>query len=52
MGETIFIIEHDMNFVKEVADAIVVLNNGKLLDHGSPKKVLNNPKVIEAYLGE
>jgi len=52
IGETIFIIEHDMNFVKEVADAIVVLNNGKLLDHGSPKKVLNNPKVIEAYLGE
>ena len=51
-GETIFVVEHDMNFVKGVADEVVVLNNGKILASGEPEKVLKNKKVVEAYLGE
>ena len=51
-GETIVIIEHDMNFVMELADEIFVMDEGKVLVSGKPNKIRNNPKVLEAYLGD
>ncbi len=51
-NETILVIEHDMNFIAEIADYIFVIDEGRIIVEGEPKKVLNNKKVLEAYLGE
>lgn len=51
-GETIFFIEHDMDFVRAVADAVIVMEEGRVLTEGSPEAVLKDPRVLEAYLGE
>lgn len=51
-GETILIIEHDMNFIMDLADHIIVLDEGRVLAEGKPKDIQNNKKVLEAYLGE
>ncbi len=50
-GETILLIEHDMDFVRAVADHVVVMDQGKLLAQGTPEVVLKDEKVLEAYLG-
>lgn len=49
---TILLIEHDMKLVGGICEEITVLNFGKELDHGETSKVLNDPQVITAYLGE
>lgn len=49
---TIFLIEHDMNFALNIADNVIVLDEGKVVAKGKPKQIKNNPKVLEAYLGE
>ncbi len=51
-GETILIIDHDMNFIRKLADQVIVLDAGIVLLEGSPQKVLEDPRVLEAYLGE
>jgi branched-chain amino acid transport system permease protein len=51
-GLTIFIIDHDMAMVEQVADHITVLNFGKRIADGTPSDVLRHPDVIAAYLGE
>ena len=51
-GETILLIEHDMNFVMDLADHIIVLDEGKKLVEGTPKKIQDNPHVLEACLGD
>ena len=49
---TILLIEHDMKLVSGICEYLYVLNFGMELAHGEPKVVLNDPKVITAYLGE
>lgn len=51
-GETIFFIEHDMDFVRAVADHVIVMDQGKVLTQGSPEEVLKDQRVLDAYLGE
>jgi len=51
-GETILLIEHDMNFVMDLADKIFVLDSGSVIAEGSPKQIQSNKKVLDAYLGE
>ena len=51
-GVTILLIEHDMKLVQGICEYLYVLNFGKLLAEGTPKKVLNDPAVIKAYLGD
>lgn len=50
-GITIILIEHDMSLVMEVTERIYVLEYGRLIAHGSPQDIKNNPRVIEVYLG-
>lgn len=49
---TILLIEHDMKLVAGICEEITVLNFGQELAQGETSKVLNDPKVITAYLGD
>ena len=50
-GVTIITIEHVMDVLMAVSDRVVVINSGKLLMQGTPTEVVNDEKVIAAYLG-
>lgn len=49
---TILLIEHDMKLVSGICEYLYVLNFGTELAHGTPSEVLNDPRVVKAYLGE
>ena len=48
---SVIVIEHDMQFVAQIADKVTVLHQGKILAEGSVEKVKADPKVVEVYLG-
>lgn len=49
---SIMVIEHDMEFVRQIARQVTVLHQGSVLFEGSMDEVQNDPKVIEVYLGQ
>lgn len=51
-GITILLIEHTMEFVRQVVDYVYVLNFGEVISQGSFEDIENDKQVIKAYLGE
>jgi branched-chain amino acid transport system permease protein len=50
-GMSVLLVEHDMGFVMDLADRIVVLDFGTKIAEGPPQAIKTNPEVIKAYLG-
>ncbi len=50
-GVSFLIVEHDLGFVMQASDRVVVMNEGRVLMDGTPEEVRNDERVIDAYLG-
>ncbi len=50
-NRSVIVIEHDMDFVAQIAHKVTVMHQGRILYEGSMEKVKNDPKVIDVYLG-
>jgi ABC-type branched-subunit amino acid transport system ATPase component len=51
MGKLVVFIEHDIAAVRQVADLVIVMDEGRIIAQGPPKEVLERPEIIEAYVG-
>lgn len=49
---SVIVVEHDMDFVRSIANKVTVLHQGSVLAEGTMTEVQNDPRVIEVYLGE
>jgi neutral amino acid transport system ATP-binding protein len=51
-GMTFLVVEHNMNFVMELCEHIIVMNQGEKIAEGSPQIIQSDPVVLDAYLGD
>jgi urea transport system ATP-binding protein len=51
IGKSVIVIEHDMDFVRQIAHKVTVLHQGRILSEGSADEVKRDPRVIDVYLG-
>ncbi|MEM1981607.1 MAG: hypothetical protein QW788_03520, partial [Candidatus Hadarchaeales archaeon] len=51
-GPAMLIVEHKLAELMKIVDRVIVLNFGEIIAEGTPKEIVKNKKVIEAYLGE
>ncbi|WP_217478453.1 urea ABC transporter ATP-binding protein UrtD [Pararobbsia alpina] len=51
LGKSLVVIEHDMDFVRSIAQRVTVLHQGRVLAEGTVDQIQNDPRVIEVYLG-
>ncbi|MFP7762138.1 ABC transporter ATP-binding protein [Marisediminicola sp. LYQ134] len=50
-GMSVLFVEHDMHMVRHISDWVIVMAEGKVVAEGPPDSVMNDPAVIDAYLG-
>src|SRR5680860_785548 len=50
-GRTVLFVEHDMDMVRDISDWIIVMAQGKIIAEGPPDSVMNDSRVVDAYLG-
>jgi ABC-type branched-subunit amino acid transport system ATPase component len=50
-GKLVVFIEHDIAAVRQIADQVIVMDEGKIIAQGKPAEVLEKPEIMEAYLG-
>jgi ABC-type branched-subunit amino acid transport system ATPase component len=50
-GKLVVFIEHDIAAVRKIADHVIVMDAGRIIAQGQPSKVLEQPEIMEAYLG-
>jgi ABC-type branched-subunit amino acid transport system ATPase component len=48
---SVLLVEHNMDFVMQLVDSLVVLNFGQVIATGTPSEISTNPDVLAAYLG-
>ena len=51
-GMTVLVVEHDMAFIRQIAQRVTVLHFGKVFAHGSISEIIVDPRVAEIYLGK
>src|SRR5680860_548109 len=50
-GRTVLFVEHDMDMVRDISDWVIVMAEGKIVAEGPPDSVMNDSRVVDAYLG-
>ena len=50
-GVAFLLVEHNVRFVAELCERVVVLDRGAKLAEGTPRQIMQNPAIIEAYFG-
>ena len=49
-GKLIVFVEHDIDAVRQVADQVIVMDEGNIIIEGPPRQILDRPEIMEAYL--